>query len=321
MSGIVLPPPTPDTVVCAKFYDGLSHGYWKNHTSDWDGYSSGQSFESIFGIDASWTTPGKKGETYDDVSLLQALSIQGGGANAFIREAVAALLNASEKDSLVDDAMYFYSAAEIVEIVQTVYGLNDSISSNDNIYNAELGARYQALFEQWNTIQDAEGYTEYGYPSETGGGYCVKILNFDSGLGYIQVDGSGLEYFIYNNFVIQQGEVSEAGPGYTPASGENVLTVVDNPPYGNSFMIAPGDWSNFSFVGAFFSSATDDNQITVTAFNDFDQVIGQLTFEVDASGPDGARHVDFSQLSGFDDIHNLKIAGTAGFIVDDFRYV
>jgi hypothetical protein len=316
-SVIVLPPPTPDHVVCKEFYDGLSHGYWKNHTSDWDGYTSNQSFESIFGINSSWTAPGKNGAVYSSPTLLQALSIQGGNANAFIREATAALLNSSEDDTLVDGSSYFYSTTELINIVRSVYGLTDADTTNDHVYNATLGAKYQALFEHWNTIRDESGYTEGGYPANTGTGDCAKILNFDSGSGYTAANG----WFIYNGFVIQGGAISEAGSEYVSSSGESVLVPDKAGDYAHSLLIAPGDWSNFHFEGAFFSSASDNNQVIVTAYNDANQMIGQKTFEVDASGPDGARYVDFSELAGFDDIHNLKIAGTASLSVDDFRYI
>ena len=68
-------------------YEGCSHGYWKNHTSNWSSaYGPSTLFCDVF-EDA---LPG--------FTLLAALQQGGGGINALGRETAAALLNAASTD-------------------------------------------------------------------------------------------------------------------------------------------------------------------------------------------------------------------------------
>jgi hypothetical protein len=69
---------------------GLSHGYWKNHTSNWPSpFASTQLFKdagtSNSLLDAPGVTTGK--------TMLQVLKLGGGGMTALAREVVGALLN------------------------------------------------------------------------------------------------------------------------------------------------------------------------------------------------------------------------------------
>ncbi len=91
--------------------EGLTPGYWKNHTSgkkgqpsEWvkTGFSPSDSYESIFGVDVPGTP-----------TLLDALKAKGGGIYALMRHSTAALLNAS--DGYVD---YLYSSAEVIAMTQ-----------------------------------------------------------------------------------------------------------------------------------------------------------------------------------------------------------
>ncbi len=91
--------------------EGLTPGYWKNHTSgkkgqpsEWEktGFSPSDSYESVFGVDV----PGSP-------TLLDALKAKGGDINALMRHSTAALLNASH--GYVD---YLYSAAEVIAMTQ-----------------------------------------------------------------------------------------------------------------------------------------------------------------------------------------------------------
>jgi hypothetical protein len=70
--------------------NGCTPGYWKqpHHLDSWEatGYDPDQSVYSAFGVGP------------DDVTLLEALWLRGGGENAFLRHAVAALLNAAHPD-------------------------------------------------------------------------------------------------------------------------------------------------------------------------------------------------------------------------------
>lgn len=93
--------------------EGCTPGYWKQtqHFDSWvpSGYATGDSYNTIFGVSST------KGWT-----LLTALQAKGGGENALARHAVAALLNAASPD--VD---YYYSAADVISLVQSAYGSGD----------------------------------------------------------------------------------------------------------------------------------------------------------------------------------------------------
>lgn len=107
--------------------EGLTPGYWKNHLDAWaaTGYSTGDSFEGIFGVDVPGASP----------TLLEAVRAGGGKFTALNRHAVAALLNAAHPD--VD---YPYTEAEIIAMVQNAYATGDWSSAKDNLEDAnELG--------------------------------------------------------------------------------------------------------------------------------------------------------------------------------------
>jgi hypothetical protein len=98
--------------ICEKLgKEGLSPGFWKNHTSEWVGLSPGQTLESVFDI------PDSLG--LDNKTLLQALKFGGGrgvkgAAQNLCRQAVAALLNAKHPD--VD---YALSSSTIISRVNS----------------------------------------------------------------------------------------------------------------------------------------------------------------------------------------------------------
>lgn len=69
---------------------GCTPGYWKNHTESWEGFTTGQYFDVVFGCGPRMT-------------LLEALSAKnkdvGSGVEAaLVRHAVAALLSAAHPD-------------------------------------------------------------------------------------------------------------------------------------------------------------------------------------------------------------------------------
>ena len=72
--------------------EGCTPGFWKqeHHFDSWVGFSPNQTLESVFNV------PDSLG--LDDVTLAEALALNGGGVNALLRHAVAALLNASNPD-------------------------------------------------------------------------------------------------------------------------------------------------------------------------------------------------------------------------------
>jgi len=91
--------------------EGLTPGYWKNHTpdrygsaSEWNktGYSPTDSFNTVFGVNV----PGNP-------TLLTALSTGGGGLIALMRQATAALLSTSDPN-----ISYLYSKAQAISMTQ-----------------------------------------------------------------------------------------------------------------------------------------------------------------------------------------------------------
>jgi hypothetical protein len=88
---------------------GCTPGFWKSHTGAWLGYSSGEEFDTVFGVD------------YDSsLTLLGALGKGGGGYEALGRHAVAALLNAAHP--LVN---YEMTTSQIVAAVQATFASGD----------------------------------------------------------------------------------------------------------------------------------------------------------------------------------------------------
>ncbi len=79
------------TVPVVVEYEGLTPGYWKNHTEDWVGYATD---DLVGGVFACVPDP------LADATLLEALKFHGGAKQAgaqriLLRAAVAALLNAA----------------------------------------------------------------------------------------------------------------------------------------------------------------------------------------------------------------------------------
>jgi hypothetical protein len=107
-----LPPPPP--------FQGCTPGYWRQeqHFDSWvpTGYAPGDDFNAVFGVSAS----------FDPHTLLDAVWLGGGGENALARHAVAALLNASHPD-----VNYFYSASDVVSMVQAAYASGDFETTKD----------------------------------------------------------------------------------------------------------------------------------------------------------------------------------------------
>jgi uncharacterized repeat protein (TIGR01451 family) len=99
-------------VVCAPpGGEGCTPGFWRQtqHFGHWTTYSPGDSYELVFGVDATGSP-----------TLLDAVWAGGGGENALLRHSVAALLNAASPD--VD---YAYTTAEVIAIVQNAYATGD----------------------------------------------------------------------------------------------------------------------------------------------------------------------------------------------------
>jgi hypothetical protein len=116
------PPPTTPP----PGQQGCTPGFWKNHPEAFPaGYTAGTTLGSVFeGLPTN----------YAGLTFAQALAQGGGGINALLRHAVAALLNAASAE--VD---YPLTAAEV--IAQT----NAAIASGD--YEAT-----KDLFDQYNNL-------------------------------------------------------------------------------------------------------------------------------------------------------------------------
>ena len=110
--------------------EGCSHGFWKKHTAAWSTYNPSQTVGSVFtGLPPKIAS----------LKLSDALKLQGGGLNALIREAVAALLNAAHPD--VD---YPLTTTQVIDMTNgAVAGGNKAtIESLKNTFEAfnNLGA-------------------------------------------------------------------------------------------------------------------------------------------------------------------------------------
>jgi cysteine-rich repeat protein len=98
--------------------EGCTPGYWKQpqHFDSWTGYSPTDSFNDVFGVEAS-----------GNPTLLQALRTGGGGANALGRHAVAAILNSSAASGVA----YLYSTADVINLVQEAYATGEYEDAKD----------------------------------------------------------------------------------------------------------------------------------------------------------------------------------------------
>jgi hypothetical protein len=97
--------------------EGCTPGFRKNHPEAWVGFSPNQTLESVFDV------PDALG--FDDVTLLAALSFQGGSdtqgaAEILLRAAVTALLNAASPGADYPDTV-----AEIVAFVNAALASGD----------------------------------------------------------------------------------------------------------------------------------------------------------------------------------------------------
>ena len=99
--------------------EGCTPGFWKNHPEDWErtGLSPTDSVEETFDI-----------EIGDDKTLMEALRTGGGGENALLRHAVAALLNSLT----YPDVDYKYEPDEVIEKVQDAFSGKKSFESVKN---------------------------------------------------------------------------------------------------------------------------------------------------------------------------------------------
>ena len=107
-------PPTP-----AEPGEGCTLGFWKqeHHFGFWpDPYHPEMPFEDAFG----------EVDDYEDLTLLDALKLGGGGIKALMRQATAALLNAQHPD-----INYLYPTAEVISMFQAAFKSEDYETTKD----------------------------------------------------------------------------------------------------------------------------------------------------------------------------------------------
>jgi hypothetical protein len=96
--------------------EGGKASFWKANTSEWFGYSADMRFEAVFGVNVT-----------GDPTLLQALNMTGTGQKNLMREATAALLNASHLN-----VNYKYTESEVVAKVRQAIACNSYSSATDD---------------------------------------------------------------------------------------------------------------------------------------------------------------------------------------------
>jgi uncharacterized repeat protein (TIGR01451 family) len=132
-----------ETVGVKVDFEGLSHGYWKTHTSDWDGVTTGTSFENFFfgsqqgSLKWQVSTGAKpnKFATVNDVTFDQALALTGGDQAALAREAVASILNIRD-----EDVTYRFTESQVKEWVSEALTNKAVDINNDGINEFAAGA-------------------------------------------------------------------------------------------------------------------------------------------------------------------------------------
>ena len=89
---------------------GCTPGFWKTHPELWDGVGSDSLVSGTYLIGTDFDTVFGRNQFDPDITLLDALGLNGGGALALARHATAALLNADS------DMTFAYSVAQVIAI-------------------------------------------------------------------------------------------------------------------------------------------------------------------------------------------------------------
>lgn len=101
-------------------YQGCTRGYWgrPHHFDSWSGYATNDVYATVFGV-----TPVGFGA---GTTLEDALGLPGGHENQLAAQAVAALLNAASPS-----VNYFYTVAQVIQMVQDAYASGDFEPTKD----------------------------------------------------------------------------------------------------------------------------------------------------------------------------------------------
>jgi hypothetical protein len=134
-------------------YDGLSQGYWAQHTDNWTTYSTGAQYDTTFNIVA--------GSNLDQATLLDVLTPPNETPPAQVnlaKQAVGAILNdanwngtsandpgSNDPDNPAVIQDYRFTATEVIDAVQAVYG-----GAGQGTFNSAHAAELQNLLEFWN---------------------------------------------------------------------------------------------------------------------------------------------------------------------------
>lgn len=111
------PTTTTTTTTTPPGGEGCTPGFWKNHTDEWEGYSTGQKVGDVFTEAPAIVA---------DLTLLQGLKNGGGEAEALTRHAIAALLAAASSE--VD---YAFTEQEVIDLVNDAFASGDFEATKD----------------------------------------------------------------------------------------------------------------------------------------------------------------------------------------------
>jgi hypothetical protein len=115
--------------------EGCSHGYWKTHTSAWEGYAPDERVDTVFQFPESLNI-------LKSSTLLETLSYPGGStllgaAQILLRQAVAAILNAEDAGvyypRTVEDIVDDVNEALLSESRSDILGLAAALDGDNNL--------------------------------------------------------------------------------------------------------------------------------------------------------------------------------------------
>lgn len=119
--------------------EGCTPGYWRqpHHFDDWTNHAPGDDLASVFTIPGDLELERPESADPEDISLHDAVTLRGGGVNALLRHAVAALLNAANPD-----VSYDLTESEIIDMV------NDALAGVGDLTIQELKDELEEFNEQ-----------------------------------------------------------------------------------------------------------------------------------------------------------------------------
>lgn len=109
--------------------EGCTPGYWRQpqHFDSWVGHDTDDLFGDVFDLPGSLDRPEHRTDPAD-VELLDALKLKGGGVNALMRHAVAALLNAAS-----GDVSYDLTQGQVISKFNAAIGGGDVEATKDEL--------------------------------------------------------------------------------------------------------------------------------------------------------------------------------------------